>query len=160
MDAELREDRIIVNDGPLAERLRQRGFGRVVDGKLELSLIEGLYLLEKKTLKMSQKGEELERLGGERFQMRYRVYRDLRERGIVAKTGFKFGADFRVYERGEDAEGHSKYLVHVVPESEVYDFSEVARAVRLAQGVKKVMIFAVVDDEGDITYYTIERRTP
>lgn len=165
MDAELREGRVIVKEKAAVERLRQRGFGKVVNGRLELSPIEGLYLLEKETLTIYQDGKEvsrkeLEACGEERFLMRYRVYMDLRERGMLTKTGFKFGADFRVYERGESVEGHSKYLVHVVPETYTYEFSDVSRAVRLAQGVKKVMIFAVVDDEMDITYYTVNRITP
>ncbi len=92
--------------------------------------------------------------------MRYKVFKDLRERGYIAKSGFKFGAHFRVYERGEYSNAHSVYLVHAVKEGDILSFSELSRAIRLSQSVKKKMIFAAVDDEGDVTYYAIDRITP
>lgn len=161
----LAEDRIIVDDEPTITRLEQKGYGKRIDKKLELSLIEGLFLLERKTIKLgNRKAADLKDLLSREkrkdFLRRYRVYQDLRERGYVVKTGFKYGAHFRVYERGEYATEHSKFLVYVVPENYTFSFPEVSRAVRLAHGVKKTMIFAAVDDEGDITYYTVERITP
>jgi tRNA-intron endonuclease len=142
MSAFLKDGRIIIEDKKTASKLQQKSFGKKVGngGRLELSLVEGLYLVDRGS--------------------KCKVYADLRERGHIVKTGFKFGAHFRVYGRGESITKHSKYLVHVVPETEVYPFHEVSRIVRLAHGVKKDIIFAVVDDEGDITYYKIERITP
>lgn len=166
MDARLVEDKIIVDEQPSIDRLNQKGFGRKVEDRLELSLLEGLFLLERESLKILENKKEvtrediLKRVEEKEFMLRYRVYKDLRERGYILKTGFKFGAHFRVYERGEYATEHSKFLVHTVPESYTFSFPEVSRAVRLAQGVKKTIIFAVVDDEGDITYYSVERITP
>lgn len=164
----LKEDRIIVDDVPAAGRLLQKGFGKKVGpgGMLELSLIEGLYLLGRGSIEITDgereisAGDIIKIALEEDFQMKYKVYSDLRERGHIVKTGFKFGAHFRVYERGESLSSHSKYLVHAVPEKEVYSFHEVSRIVRLAHGVKKEILFAVVDEEGDITYYKIERVTP
>lgn len=164
MGAFLAGDRIIVDDEPTITKLEQKGYGKRVDKKLELSLIEGLFLLERKSIKLeNKKAADLKNLlkGKKRdFLRMYRVYQDLRERGYVVKTGFKYGAHFRVYERGEYAKEHSKFLVYAVPENYTFSFPEVSRAVRLAHGVKKTMIFAVVDDEGDITYYTVERIMP
>ena len=167
MSAFIKEDRIIIEDRKVASRLIQKSFGkRASGGRLELSLIEGLYLLERGSISVKDKNrdiapEDIIKIAKEDdFQMRYKVYQDLRERGHIVKTGFKFGAHFRAYGKGDSIEAHSKYLVHVVPESEVYSFHEVSRIVRLAHGVKKDILFAVVDDEGDITYYKIERVTP
>ncbi|RMF90280.1 MAG: tRNA-intron lyase [Methanobacteriota archaeon] len=168
MDGELIEDKVIVRDGPGATRLAQRGFGTLKEGALELSLLEALFLMERGTLKVHVKGEEagkdilIKRSEGEEdFLLRYSVYSDLRKRGYVVKTGFKFGVHFRVYERGEfSSEGHSAILVHVVPEDSTMTFPDISRAVRLAKSVKKRMIFAVVDHEGDITYYQIDRVVP
>ena len=42
---------------------------------------------------------------------RFLIYRDLRSRGYIAKEGFGFGVDFRVYERGEFEKKPSKYIV-------------------------------------------------
>lgn len=166
MDARLVEDKIIVEDKPSIDRLHQKGFGKKVGDKLELSLLEGLFLIERESLKILENKKEvtredvLKRVDEKEFVLRYRVYKDLRERGYILKTGFKFGAHFRVYERGEFLTEHSKYLVHAVPENYIISFPEMARAVRLTQGVKKKIMFAVVDDEGDITYYSVERITP
>ncbi len=166
MDAIIIDDRIIVEDKKAISRLVQRGFGKVKEKQLELSLIEGLFLLESGTLKINGDIGDIREIkerfwkADDEFQMRYRVYKDLRERGYIVKTGFKFGAHFRVYDRGKSLDGHSRYLVHAVPENYSLSFTEVSRAVRLAQGVKKEMIFAVVDDDGDITYYSVDRITP
>lgn len=162
----LKDSRILLADESAASRLEQRGFGKKVGDKLELSLIEGLFLLERGTLKVSDgkkelhAGELIKRAREKDFMLRYRVYKDLRERGFIVKTGFKFGAHFRVYDRGEFLTEHSKFLVHVVPESYTISFPEMSRAVRLAQGVKKKIMFAVVDEEGDITYYNVDRVVP
>lgn len=166
MGAFLAEDKVLIDDEPTITRLHQKGFGKRIQGTLELSLLEALFLLERESIKVLEKSREcapedvLKRVDEEEFLLRYRVYKDLRERGYIVKTGFKFGAHFRVYERGESIKEHSRYLVHAVKESEVLAFPELSRAVRLTQGVKKTMIFAVVDDEGDITYYSVERITP
>lgn len=166
MGALLFEDRVVVDDEPSINRLQQKGFGRISEGKLELSLLEALYLVENGSLKVKINGKNVvasdltSRALEEDFPLRYRVYRDLRERGYIIKTGFKFGAHFRVYERGEFPKEHSKYLVHCTKESDIISFPELSRSVRLAEGVKKAFVFAVVDEEGDVTYYSINRMTP
>ncbi|RLG36170.1 MAG: tRNA-intron lyase, partial [Candidatus Alkanophagales archaeon] len=71
-----------------------------------------------------------------------------RERRLIVKTGFKFGSHFRVYERMEQP--HSKYLVHVVPREHIFVKPELSRAVRLAQSVRKQMVFAY-EDTADAT---------
>ncbi|MFQ6137244.1 MAG: tRNA-intron lyase [Candidatus Hydrothermarchaeales archaeon] len=166
MGTELIDDRIIIKDEALASKLEQRGFGKLVEDRLELSLLEGLFLLERGTISIRE-GERditpediLQKVDKEEFMLRYGAYKDLRERGYIVKTGFKFGVHFRVYERGDYLDKHSTYLVHAVPESYTLSFPELSRAVRLSQSVKKKMIFAVVDEEGGITYYTIDRISP
>jgi tRNA-intron endonuclease len=164
----LKEDRIIVEDEKTASRLLQKAFGKRTGngGRLELSLVEGLYLIDRGSITVMDGEHEvttkdiIKIAKEEDFQLKCKVYADLRERGHIVKTGFKFGAHFRVYGKGDSITDHSKYVVHAVPESEVYSFFEVSRIVRLAHGVKKDVLFAVVDDEGDITYYKIERTTP
>ncbi len=68
----------------------------------------------------------------------YEVYRDLRERKLVVKSGFKYGTHFRVYEKTINE--HSKYLVHVVSERE--ELQKLSRAVRVAHGVRKELLLA------------------
>jgi tRNA-intron endonuclease len=157
------KDKIIIEDEKSASRLYQKGFGKKSGNKLELSLIEGLFLLERGSIKIrigdkiATPKDILE--ADENFAIKYRVYKDLREKGLIVKTGFKFGAHFRVYDRSEYPSQHSKYLVHAVTEDKFFSFPEIARAVRLARAVNKTMVFAVVDHEGDITYYSVGRIT-
>ncbi len=160
----------VMNPGQIGE-LNARGFGEKRGNKLLLSPEEAIYLSEKRKdfsivdednnqvdytdlMKFFSKKDK-------DFPKKYLVYKNLKERGYVVKTGFKFGTHFRVYPRGiKPGEGHSTWLVHVIDESHKCGFTEISRSVRLAQNVKKKMVFAVVDKEGDITYYKIERFTP
>jgi len=82
----------------------------------------------------------------------------LREKGLILKTGFKFGSHFRVYKATNQK--HSPDLIHVLPEEHVFSMPELARAVRLAHGVKKRMIFSFTEKVGEeihIRYVDIGR---
>ncbi|HLC88748.1 MAG TPA: tRNA-intron lyase, partial [Candidatus Nanoarchaeia archaeon] len=79
------------------------------DGKVELSLLEGLYLLEKSRLIVKTESGRIiaiesylkkARKEEPNFRTRYIVFKDMRNRGYIIKTALKFGADFRVYDRG------------------------------------------------------------
>ena len=176
-EGELLEHRVVIWDKKVFDELQEPGFGKVVEDRLELSLVEAMFLIEKKKLKVRVKSKKKfmkkkefydYATGNERnFHARFIVYSDLRERGFVVKTGFKFGCDFRVYARGvKIKEGpkapheHTKWVVHAIPEEFSCSFSELSRAVRLAQNIRTEMIWAVVDNEGDVTYYSIKRITP
>jgi len=158
--------KVLVGESTLKSFLREKGFGEERGSRQEVSLIEALFLLENEKMEINDgeknlSFEDLLKAGSkveENFYSKYVVYKDLRERGLLVRTGLKFGADFRVYERGSDlGTGHSRYLVHVIPEEYKCSFPELARAIRLSQNVNKYMIYAIVDEEGDITYYQIDR---
>lgn len=158
--------KVIVGDKELKSWLKEKEFGEEKGSRHELSLLEALFLVEKGKMEV-RKGEEkldfdsLVKIGEEveeNFYAKFSVFQDLRSRGLLVRTGFKFGSDFRVYQRGGRIEdSHSKFLVHVVPEEYNCSFPELARAVRLANTVNKTMIFAIVDEEGDISYYSVDR---
>jgi len=114
---------------------------------------------------------------GERFARRLRTYEDLRGRDLVPKTGFKFGADFRTYRDVETVENlpHSEHLVRVVQADHTFEPRELSLDVRLAGGVRKRMVFALVEGDGsgkrdgdgsgerdadEIEYVEIGRLTP
>ena len=80
------------------------------------------------------------------------VYADLIGRGFIVRTGFKYGCNFRIY--GQDLAHHAEYLVHVIDGTE--EWYKISRAVRVAQGVRKEMIFAGYH-EGKIRYIKIKR---
>lgn len=163
------KERVLVKETEKIDELEKRGYGERDGGQLLLSPEEALYLIEKKELdvdsgkknigyeELMKKFTKLDK----DFGRKYLVFRDLKNRGFCVKTGFKFGSHYRVYARGEKpGSGHAIWLIHCIPEEFVCDLSDISRAVRLAQNVRKKMIYAVLDKEGDITYYKIERMTP
>ncbi|WP_276280156.1 tRNA-intron lyase [Halorussus caseinilyticus] len=169
------DDRVLVWDPP--ETLHERGFyGQPLDGRdpnrdvpsaLQLSLVEAAYLASEGVLSLDADAETVRERGreveGARFDRRLRVYRALRERGVVPKTGFKFGADFRTYADVESVDdlGHSECLIRVLPADHVFSPRDLALDVRLAHGVRKRMIFALVGPNEEITdWISVGRLTP
>ncbi|MCS7104447.1 MAG: tRNA-intron lyase [Thermofilaceae archaeon] len=131
-----------------------------VERELELSLIEALYLSENGKIEVRDREgnpintEELRRLGREmyeNFDEVYTVYKDLRERGLVVKSGMKFGTTFVVYRLGPGLE-HAPFLVHVLPYESKLDPIEIVRAGRLSHSVRKKLILAYVDNNGRVGY--------
>jgi tRNA-intron endonuclease len=164
VEATLLGDRVAVPDAP--DELYERAFyGQPLDrndgGDLQLSLLEAAHLagevLDLDRESVVGRGREVE---GERFDRRLRVYTTLRERGVVPKTGFKFGADFRTYAHVESVDdlGHSELLVRVLPDDHVFAPRDLALDVRLAHGVRKTMVYAVVSD--DVEWVAVKRLTP
>ena len=177
IEGELRENRVVVWDKNKFNELQESGFGKSLEDRAELSLVESMYLIEKKKLKVRVEGKKRSMKKKifydyatekeKNFHARFIVYSDLRERGFVVKTGFKFGCDFRVYGRGvkikkgpKAPHEHTKWVVHAIPEEFNCSFPELSRAVRLAQNIRTEMIWAIVDSENDVTYYSIKRITP
>ena len=165
--AALSGDRVIIYDQKAASQLIARSYGESEGSKLYLSLYEACLLSEEgkiavpgkggaalKPVDLTAKGESI----NDGFGMKYAVFKDLRlKRGYVVKSGIKFGCDFVVYPRGKTpGNSHSKWMVHVMPESARLDYSEITRAARLATNVKKSMLFATVTERGPI-YYEIAR---
>jgi len=152
-------------------------YGKVIeDDHLDLSLTEAMHLVDREELTVQEDGAQLDREGlfdrfaaiDDEFPQKYRVYSDLRERGYILKSGFKFGSHFRVYPRGvnpykdgpKSQNEHTKWVVHCVPEDHSLGYAEMSRAVRLAQNIRATMLWAVVDSERGVTYYRMERITP
>jgi tRNA-intron endonuclease len=171
---DLLADRVTVW-GAAADHLYDRGFyGTPLSGRdtgtdaVVLSLVEGAFLAARGVLDLDSaeavaRGRDVE---GERFDRRLAAYRDLRAAGVAPKTGFKFGADFRTYAdfQSPDDVGHSERLVRVLPAGHAFAPRDLALDVRLANGVKKTMTYAVVDATGDdpagVDWLAIQRLTP
>ena len=148
----------------------QSRFGSTIKDSIQYSLVEGLYLFEKgkmliydgkkKKLTLKQfiwKGRKAE----PNFWIRYCVFKDLRGRGYITKTALKFGADFRVYDRGiKPGEDHAKWVVYPVHEGETLTWYEFAAKNRVAHSTRKRLLMAIVDDEGDVTYYEVKWTRP
>jgi tRNA-intron endonuclease len=165
VEGELLADRVLCWEPPAA--LHESAFyGQPRDGgAVQLSLVEAAYLASRGVLDVGGGAGRVRDLGreveGERFDRRLTVYARLRDRGVVPKTGFKFGADFRTYSHVESVDdlGHSEYLVRVLPAEHVFEPRDLALDVRLAHGVRKEMRFGLVDGES-IEWVAVRRLTP
>ena len=164
-------NKAVVEDKKTKDLLIQKGFGeKQPNGSLVLDLRESLYLLEKEKLELENADgkniakEELLKVGSKAekgFYQKFLVYSDLRERGYVVKTGFKFGFDLRVYPRGKKpGEEHTQWVVDVLTQEDKLTMPNFSRMIRLAGNIKTTVLVAVVDSENDINYYTVGRITP
>ncbi len=165
-------ERVITESSDEArEFYNQSRFGTLTDnGKVELSLLEALYLIEKgRLIVKSEQGRAISfesyvkkaRSIEPNFWIRYIVFKDMRNRGYIIKTALKFGADFRVYDRGiKPGEDHAKWIVFPVHETSVYTWHEFSAKNRVAHSTKKRLLLAIVDDENDVTYYTVAWTRP
>ena len=145
------------------ELYNQSRYGDMEGDRLNLSLIEALFLMEKGKLeildgrnkqltfeKFIRKAAKTE----PNFRIRYSVFKDLRERGYIVKTALKFGADFRVYDRGiKPGEDHAKWVIYPVHEGSTLTWYEFAAKNRVAHSTKKRLLLGVVDDESDVSYW-------
>ncbi len=158
-------DRIITEKSEAAiELYNQSRYGSLLeDNRLQLSFIEALYLIEKNRLAVydgRKKEYTKERFikkakkAEPNFWIRYSVFKDIRNRGYIIKTALKFGADFRVYDRGiKPGQDHAKWVVFAVHEASVLTWHEFAAKNRVAHSTRKRLLLAVVDDEGDVSYW-------
>jgi len=155
----------IVEDARLKSFLIQKSFGEKKNSKLILSLEECAYLAEKKKATVVKKGKKLSfkeiiaTAKVKNFLDRYLVFKDLRQKDYVVKTGLKFGFDFRVYPKGKKiGEAHTEFVVAVKPQHATFTPAEFARKVRMAQTLNTKLLIAIVDSEGDINYYLTKRE--
>jgi len=117
----------------------------------ELSLIEAYYLLKNEQITIFNSNtntyftpEEFFELGKrihEKFEEKYTIYNDLREKGYIPRPGLKFGGDFVVYKKGPGLE-HSSFIVQVLPNESKISATDMVRAGRLATSVRKKFVIA------------------
>jgi tRNA-intron endonuclease len=164
----LLEDRLLIFDSVLsAQLLSKEFFGKPFGTGLQLSLVEAVYLQERgvlsiatpdgKSLSERQVKQKVSSLQPD-IARRLLVFKDLKARGLLVKTGFKFGADFRAYSTHPD-HAHAEFLIHVVESGYTSVWSEVSRAVRLAHTVNKEFLLATVS-ETTIEYVRFGRLRP
>jgi len=176
IQAEFIENFLVVWDTAQGSRLYRQGYyGKPVGipkpkimeftVPLILDLMEGLYLTEKEILavregikkktkvnpkKLRQRARKLY----EEFDLKYAVYGDLRDHGLIVTPGIKFGCDFAVYKRGPGIE-HAPYMVSVKKATDEVTATELVKAGRLATTVRKRFIVAVPDPETEKIRYLI-----
>ena len=164
----LLKNRIVLFGNKLAKSLFQKEFyGKPFGDGLQLSLVEGLYLLEKKVIDISStQSKKLSQAECKKIihklqpdiKPRLLVFSNLKKSGLIVKTGFKFGVHFRAYTKQPD-KTHAEYLIHVVDKDFKSIWAEMSRAVRLAHSVNKEIAFARIDGK-KIDYIKFGRLRP
>jgi len=134
------------------------------DVPLILDLMEGLYLLEKGIITVFE-GPKKTRVGFEKlrrrarklyeeFDLKYAVYQDLRDQGLIVTPGIKYGCDFAIYKHGPGVD-HAPYMVSVKKTKDEVTATDIVKAGRLATTVRKRFIIAVPDLEAERIRYLI-----
>jgi len=167
---ELRQDSVVVTDPAEASALHNRGwFGTALPGGgLALTLLEAVYLAEVDRLVITRRERpvpmrELYRAASatvDQFEIRYIVFRDLRQRGYVVEER-PGPPDFQVFPRGgAPKRTPSKYWVQALSERAVFDLDSLWTWMHAASAVRKSLLLAVVDEESDLTYYAVREAQP
>ncbi|MCS7116950.1 MAG: tRNA-intron lyase [Nitrososphaerota archaeon] len=154
---------VIIDDPNAIQELKNRGYGEEEGGKLRLEDYEVLYLLYINKLKVSKGGKDISFDEFVDYSLkkdpnawtRFLIYRDLRSRGYVAKGGFGFGVDFRVYERGTYGSKPAKYLVSGLNEGREMSLKDLSQMVTQVSRMGKDMILAVIERRGEVIYYQV-----
>ncbi len=160
----------IVAEGPDAIELFNTGwYGNLEGNKLELDTVEAVLLSERVKLEIEKDGKkisfkEIFQIASEkdeRFAARYMVYKDLRDRGLPVRMGFK-GSDFRVYDRGAKPgeKENIKWIVFASSEDYPCALEQLGKAIKLSQNIRATALWAVVDNDEDVTFYIISNVKP
>ena len=156
---------VSTNESEAFQLYRKSHFGEKVGEKMQYTLSEALFLVEKGKMEIYSKNEKIPKAElfkkfqriDKKFSIKYPVFKDLRQKGYVVKTALKFGADFRVYEKGKKpGKAHAKWIVFAEHESKKISWQDFSAKNRVAHSTKKNLLIAILDEEGDITYYEIK----
>ncbi|MEX0920472.1 MAG: tRNA-intron lyase [Candidatus Pacearchaeota archaeon] len=162
-------ENVLTNSSEAFSLYKKRHFGEPLGEKIQYSLSEALFLVEEKKIETLQGKKALSfdelmnkaRRQDKRIHVKYPVFRDLRKKGYVVKTALKFGADFRVYEKGsKPGTKHAKWIVFSDHESKRVTWHEFSAKNRVAHSTKKNLLLAIVDEEGDVSYYEVKWIKP
>ncbi len=144
-------------------------FGEKQQGKVSYMPVEVLYLLQEGKLQLLQGKKRLDyhtalaklKKQDAKIELKAIVYADLRKRGYISKTALKFGADFRVYDKGiRPDEDHARWLVFITKSSDKVIWHEFAAKNRIAHSTKKKLLLAIVDEESSVSYYEVSWLKP
>jgi tRNA-intron endonuclease len=157
--------KIVVEESRFQDQLRNKGFGDKEDSEYLLKPYEALYLVYTKRLilKGIRNNLDFDSLielilkHDKDILTKFLIYRDLRSRGYIAKEGFGFGVDFRVYERGEFEKKASRYIVFGLNEGINMKANNFSVAIEQIGKMGKEGVIAVVERRGGIIYYKVAK---
>ncbi|KAF2074355.1 hypothetical protein CYY_004331 [Polysphondylium violaceum] len=87
-------------------------------------------------------------------KIKYKVFRDLYEKGYCLTSGLKFGGTFLAY-KGDPFLYHAAYIVIIKQYDQEFQSLELIKSARLAVNVNKNILFASIDPTTNDAYYII-----
>lgn len=140
---------------------KSKQLGELKNKKILYSSFEIIYLLEKKlaiTLKnnKSTNPNKILKRKQKNLNLNYTVFKNLRNKGYIVKSGLKFGSEFRIYNKSNK---HAIWLVHITNKNKISTQDFISKN-RIANATNKKLLLAIIDDSLDITYYEINWIKP
>lgn len=163
--AVLLSEKVFSNSKEAFNLFDSQRFGEKIGEKIYYTLQETLFLVDTKKLEifdtkdkkilekdLLKKFEKIDK----KFKIKYFVFKDLREKGLIVKTALKFGAEFRVYEKGKSlGKDHSKWILFPVSETQQLTWQDFSAKNRIAHSTNKKLLIAIVDEENAVSYYEV-----
>ena len=151
------------------EELYEKGYvERVPSGEYVMPSVTAVHLLEQDKIAVKQDNREVTALeiledsvrASPDNILRYFVFKDLRTKGRLAKV--ELNTPFiRLYPRGgRVGETPATTLIYCISEDKPVRQSEILEKIKYAQVARKSLVFAVIDDEMNISYYAAEEFQP
>lgn len=159
------KDQTLISDKNMQNNLEQKGYGEIIKKNFFLKPFESLYLLYVDKLKLTRASQQInfDSMMQECIKFdndiltKFLIYRDLRTKGYIAKDGFGFGSDFRVYERGQFGEKAAKYVVFGLSEGKREKMGLLQKQIEQITKMGKEPVIAVIERRGEVIYYKISR---
>ncbi len=161
----IRKTNIVLTQGQWQDLYDTNFFGQPDDKTLVLEPEEAVLLVERGRIKIFSDVDLREELPIDQyvnivseilpdFWRKYIVYKDLRSRGYVVRSGYGELAPYRRYPRGaRPNKAQSDTFIFPFAEGSYLDLSQLDTIVKQAQSNRKTLILGMVDRSGDVTYY-------
>jgi|SRR3989344_37339 len=156
-------DKVYSNSSEAFGFYEKSRWGEKIRNRIEYSFVEALFLASEKKMEIiSENGKKIDfeslmkkmKKIDKKVENKFVVFSDLRKKGFLIKTALKFGADFRIYEKGiKPGEEHARWIAYVIKENEQLEWKDFTAKNRIAHSTKKQLLLAIVDEEGDVSYY-------
>lgn len=158
-------ERIFSNSQKAITLQALKKFGEIDSGKVIFSPFEALFLVETGKAELSRNNkilpyEKLLKIFSKKdFFTRYLIFRELKNKGYIVKTGLKFGAEFRVYDKN-NYNKHAKWLVYPLLQKGKINLDEFISKNRIAHSTGKKLLLGIVDNEEKVLFYEISWIKP
>ncbi len=155
-------DKVFSNTKEAHNLFSEKRFGERIGEKIYYTIEEAYFLYKSNKMNLIFNNKELKEEEilnkftkiNKTFLTNYFVYSDLTNKGYLVKSGLKFGATFRVYEKGLKLKNkHAKWICFPTESKNKNSWQDFASKNRVANSTKKKLLIAIVDEENSISYY-------